>query len=135
MRFLGLLLFTGCLAGGIDRHIEPDITIQQGIYGQLTMTSDVAGQDSTIYKDGHAEAFDRTTLASLASVDADASGVYQLDLPPGSYLVCVNRAPATHGAGNPGPCTNVDWNNGRVRRDWEGNLSCGWWCETGRCAD
>lgn len=136
MRLLGIIVLCGgCLSNGIDRDIEPGVSIQQGIYGQLTMTSDVAGQDSTVYKDGHAEAFDPTTLASQAAVDADPNGIYQLDLPPGRYLVCVNRAPATHGAGNPGPCTTVEWNNGRVRRDWQGNLSGGWWCETGRCSD
>ena len=113
MRFwLITALVVGC-GGGVDEHIEDQITIQQGVYGLLISGCDTAGcvdqpaagAEVVVYAAGQDE----------QSVTADGNGVYEIDLPAGDYTLCTSS------------CTAVTVPYGTVRYDWTSGPGGGQW--------
>src|SRR3954468_16202504 len=87
MRFVLLtLLAVGC--GSVDRDIEDQITIDQGVYGLLISGCDTSGcQDQPdsgevvmVYVAGENHVH--------ATVTRDCSGFYQIVHEPGDYTLC-----------------------------------------------
>ena len=116
MRFaLCALFLLGC-GDGVDRDIEGQITIDQGVYGLLISgcdTSDcqdkpAAGEMVMVYSPGQ--------NVVHASVRSDRTGVYQIDLEPGDYTLCTYACtPLTVHAAD------------RVRYDWISGPGGGHW--------
>lgn len=106
------LLAVGC-GGGVDQHIEDQITIEQGVYGLLISGCDTSGcldqpaanEEVIVYAPGSSE----TTVMS------DTDGVYEIDLPAGDYTLCTYS------------CTPVTVPQGKVRYDWISGPGGGHW--------
>jgi len=101
----------GC--GGLDRHIEDQITIEQGIYGLL-----ISGCDTDGCRDKPAANADVVVYVAdsddiLATSDDD--GVYEIALPPGDYELCTSS------------CTPVTVPAGTIRYDWTSGPGGGHW--------
>jgi len=118
------------MVGGCAQEPDP-ITISQGVYGVLSVSSDVGGQPDGIYPDAPVAAYlvDGTLVVSTTS---DHRGAYELELQPGAYVICtLDAAPQTlvdqwlHNCA--GKCTRLDVPLGIVQADWAANLSGGWW--------
>jgi hypothetical protein len=114
MRFLLIttLLAVGC-GGGVDEHIEDQITIQQGVYGLL-----IAGCDTSGCQDQPAAGEEVVVIAAghdAQTVTSDADGVYEIDLPTGDYTLCTSS------------CTPVTVPYGTVRYDWKSGPGGGQW--------
>lgn len=129
-----LFLLAGCLDG--SKPHQPTKTVDQGVYGVLTSTSDVAGQPDLPYADAGITAFVGEDV--LDSVTSDADGGYALALPAGSYVLCtLGAAPSTladqwqHNCA--GKCTQVDVPPGALVADWAANLSGGLWDAGDHC--
>lgn len=106
------VLATGC--GGVDRNIEDQITIEQGVYGLL-----IAGCDTSNCRDqpaAHAEVNVYVPGDDPVRVASDADGVYQISLPPGDYTMCTETCtPLTIPAGT----IRYDWTSGPGGGNWE----------------
>src|SRR5688572_11422719 len=76
----------GC--GGVDRDIEDQITIEQGVYGLLVSGCETSGCNAqpaaneavVVYVPG----------ANNVRVMSDDDGVYEIDLPAGDYTLCTS---------------------------------------------
>jgi hypothetical protein len=114
MRFLLItaLLAVGC-GGGVDEHIEDQITIEQGVYGLL-----IAGCDTTGCQDQPA-AGEQVVVFTAGSGDqtvvSDGDGVYEILLPAGDYTLCTSS------------CTPVTVPYGTIRYDWKSGPGGGHW--------
>jgi len=101
----------GC--GGLDRHIEDQITIEQGIYGLL-----ISGCDTDGCRDGRAGTGDCVVQVAAGAAFlarwAD-EGVYGIALPPGDYELCTSS------------CTPVTVPAGTIRYDWTSGPGGGHW--------
>ena len=87
------LLLAGCGGNGIDRHVEPLVTIDQGIYGQATSVNDVGDPDVQVLWGFEVDAFavpsSGTELAATEGSATTASmGFYEIALPAGEHVVC-----------------------------------------------
>jgi hypothetical protein len=106
--------------GGLDTDIESDVTISMGAYGLVLDSNDNLGVGVGITVEepplpGQAHG------ASLDAATTDANGVYQFELPAGTYQLCT------------GSCLLIDVpDEHRVRRDWINGANGGSWCD-GRC--
>jgi len=104
-----LLLGAGC--GGLDGDIEDEITIEQGVYGQLLKGCDgctdqpAVNEEVTVYVPGHDD----------QSVMSDGHGVYELGLPAGDYTLCTSV------------CTPITVPYGIIRYDWTSGPGGGTW--------
>jgi hypothetical protein len=85
----------GCGGGGegIDRHVEDLVTIDQGIYGQITSADDVGDADHAYLAGFGVDVYtipDGTVLGTpLANtVSGQERGYYELALDAGDWLVC-----------------------------------------------
>ena len=104
-------LATGCT--GMDRNIEDQVTIEQGVYGLLIAGCDsgschdrpAANEDVIVYVPGDDD------VASTSNGD----GVYQFALPPGDYTLCTYS------------CVPVTVPTGTVRYDWTSGPGGGHW--------
>jgi len=109
------LLAVGCGAS-VDRDIEDEITIDQGVYGLL-----IAGCDTTGCKDQPASGERVVVYApgepgALARATADQEGIYQIDLAAGDYTLCTYSCTAITV-----PASDViraDWTSGPGGGDW-----------------
>lgn len=118
MRFVLLtLLAVGCT--GVDRNIEDQITIEQGVYGLLISGCDTsgcqdqpdAGEQVMVYVAGENHVH--------AMVTSDHGGVYQIDLAPGDYTLCTyNCTPITVPAQS---TVRYDWTSGPGGGHWDTN--------------
>jgi hypothetical protein len=80
----------------IDRYVEDLVTIQHGLYGQVTEVDDVGNEEETAprYLPGFAvDAFEVPLGAELGSPVASTSSrlpraFYELSLPAGDHVVC-----------------------------------------------
>ena len=116
MRFaLCALLLVGC-GDSVDRDIEGQITIDQGVYGLLISGCDTsgcvdkpaAGEQVMVYSPGESQVHSTAT--------SDRSGVYQINLEPGDYTLCTYA------------CTPITiYNADRVRYDWTSGPGGGSW--------
>ncbi len=114
MRFLLItaLLAVGC-GGGVDEHIEDQITIHQGVYGLLIAGCDTSGcldqpaanAEVVVYAAGQDE----------QAVSSDTDGVYEIDLVAGDYTLCITT------------CTPVTVPYGTIRYDWTSGPGGGQW--------
>ena len=104
----------GC--GGLDRNIEDEITIQQGVYGLLVSGCDTsgcvdqpaAGEQVTVFAAGEDRAH--------AMVTADGKGIYQIDLEAGDYTICTySCTPISVPAFN---TVRYDWTSGPGGGTW-----------------
>jgi hypothetical protein len=114
VRFLLIttLLTVGC-GGGVDEHIEDQITIEQGVYGLLIAGCDTsgcqdqpaAGEEVVVYTAGQDE----------QTVTSDGDGVYEIVLPVGDYTLCTSS------------CTPATVPYGTIRYDWKSGPGGGQW--------
>jgi hypothetical protein len=116
MRFVLCALFLVGCGDGVDRDIEGQITIGQGVYGLLISGCDTAdcqdkpaaGEMVMVYSPGE--------NVVHASVRSDRTGVYQIVLEPGDYTLCTYACtPITVRAAD------------RVRYDWISGPGGGHW--------
>lgn len=129
-------LVAGCTStNGIDRDIEPHITITQGLYGQLTFVSDAGHVPPRVYPDTSATVYAAGTTTLVAGTTSDANGIYQLQLAAGSYTACTQGRTPANGIANPGGCLSITIGSGRVRQDWEATIDGGFWCTDGKCGN
>ncbi len=92
---LALAAVLGCdhQGGGIDRHVEDLVTIDQGIYGQVTSVNDVGAPDTAYVPAFPVSVFpvpDGIVLGSpIASAETGPDrGFYQVALDAGDWVVC-----------------------------------------------
>lgn len=113
MRFWLMALVVGAGCTGVDRDIEDQITIEQGVYGLLIAGCDTGGcQDQPA---AHAEVVVHIPGEDDREVMSDGDGVYQIDLPAGDYTLCTSS------------CTPVTVPAGTVRYDWTSGPGGGHW--------
>jgi hypothetical protein len=109
------LLLAGC-GDGVDRDIEGQITIDQGVYGLLISGCDTSGCQDKPAANENVMVYSPGETAVHASVTSDRSGVYQIDLEPGDYTLCTYACtPLTVPAAD------------RVRYDWTSGPGGGHW--------
>jgi hypothetical protein len=96
---------TGC--GGLDRDIEDQITIDQGVYGLLLADDQrpAVNVEVVVYAPGSDD----------AEGTSDGDGVYQFAVPPGDYTLCTSS------------CVPVSVPAGTVRYDWTSGPGGGSW--------
>ena len=116
MRSAVLLIGVLGACGGLDRNIEDQITIDQGVYGLLISGCDVsgcndrpaAGEQVMVFAPGFSQAY--------STVLADREGVYEIDLEPGNYTLCTYS------------CTSISIPAAAtVRADWVSGPGGGHW--------
>jgi len=118
MRFvlIGVLLAASACGDAVDRNIEDQITIQQGVYGLLVSGCDTsgcqdqpaAGETVLVYAPGNSHV--------LSTVTSDSKGVYQVDLEGGDYTLCTYS------------CTLISVPAAsKVRADWTSGPGGGYW--------
>lgn len=102
-----LLLTLLVAACGMDRDIATKVTINEGVYGQLTADGlPVAKQEVTVY----------SATGTYATATSDHDGVYQIDLPNGDYTICTSA------------CTTISTpSSATVRYDWFDGPGGGTW--------
>ena len=134
MRIAGLIVIcAGCSGSAYD--IEGDITITQGIYGRTLMTHDVGHHDPTPLVRIPVTAYRHVTRAYVHATQSDGDGVYQLQVPPDDYLLCVADAepPTEEPLPDLGSCQVVVWSGGLIRLDWGASVTGGIWCRGVDC--
>lgn len=103
---LPLLLALGAAGCADDAPlcVEEHVTIAQGFYGRVMYYSDTDPGDQGHPVSGMAvSVLDRPDGTQVATATSDADGVFQVDLPTGSYAVCAFTPPCytfTIGAGD-----------------------------------
>jgi hypothetical protein len=127
-----VLALAGCNSDPIDRDIDNEVTIENGIYGQLSVAENHFGQSAGVLENVRVTTY---TSDSPPMVDenttTDARGFYQIDTGPGAFAMCAASGSPAQGTSNPGPCTSIDIpDSGNVRRDWVQNLDGGHWCNS-----
>ena len=115
------LLFTVLFAVGCTSS-DPlgSVTIHQGVYG-LTWTSCDSGtcQDQRISTDVVA----RPSSGMASSTKSDGDGVFQLELPAGTYMLCTYS------------CVSISIAAGELlRRDYFAGPGGGVWCTDSTCS-
>ena len=94
----------------MDRNIEGQVTIDQGVYGLLTTEDRPANGDSvTVYSAGDSMPF--------ATATSDSNGVYQIDLPDGDYTLCTSSC--TPIATPASATVRYDWTDGPGGGHWQ----------------
>jgi hypothetical protein len=127
-----LVLAAACTSpSGLDRDIEPQVTVTQGIYGQLSSLSD-SGQPTAAFAAGKVTVYDQQTVAVHMFTTSNQDGVYQMWLETGTYFLCALDCTPLD---NNSCCTLAFVPDGRVRRDYEANIGGGDWCTSGTCPD
>jgi hypothetical protein len=106
-------------------------SIDQGVHGRLTSTSDVVGYPDGVFADAAITVYD-AKAAAIATGTSDAEGYYEIALPAGRYEICVlGVAPETiydQRLWNcAGKCTFFEVAEARVVLNWAANLSGGLW--------
>jgi hypothetical protein len=74
--------------GGLDRDIEDQITIEQGVYGLLVSGCDTSGCHDQPANGEQVMVFAPGEDHAVATVNAGTDGVYQIVLEDGDYTVC-----------------------------------------------
>src|SRR5436190_23456336 len=88
MRYVLCAILVAACGDGLDRDIEDQITIEQGVYGLLIsgcdttgcMNQPAVGEEVLVYAAGD--------NGARSSVMSDGHGVYQINLPAGDYTLC-----------------------------------------------
>lgn len=115
MKYLVLIgLLTAC---GVDRNIESDITIDRGVYGLLVKGCDTSG--CVDQADGNEQVMILAPgqVGPAQTVTSDASGVYQIDLPPNTYQLCIYSC--TQVTVPPSGTVRADWTSGPGGGNWD----------------
>ena len=129
-------MVTACNSDPIDRNIENEVTIDNGIYGQLTVAANNVGSSVMVLANAHVTAFTTDEPPKvLMSTTSDDRGFFQIQTGPGTFSTCTGSATPANGTSNPGPCTQTTVDSGNVRRDWVQNLNGGDWCNAACTAD
>jgi hypothetical protein len=119
MRFalyaLSLVSLAGC-GDGVDRNIEGQVTIDQGVYGLLVTGCDTSGCQDKVAVGEHVMVYAPGKSVVFASATSDHNGVYQIDLEPGDYTLCTYSC-------TPLTVPTAD----RVRYDWTSGPGGGHW--------
>lgn len=109
------LLSVGC--GGVDREIEDQITIDQGVYGLLISGCDTSGCQDQPAAGEHVVVFAAGQDGAYAMATSDENGVYQIDLEAGDYTLCTyNCTPITV---PPYDTVRYDWTSGPGGGKWD----------------
>ena len=111
--------------GGIDRDVEKYITIENGIYGQVTIVNDVGNNDASYMEGSKINIYmkDDELIESniVASGTSDAFGFYEIELSDSSYKICTIT----------NQCKNLDLGMAQiVRCNYEIGVISGWDCGT-----
>jgi hypothetical protein len=132
-----VLLVTACSGDPIDRDIDGLVTIDNGLYGQLTVAQNNTNTSTAMVLAGdHVTVFTTDQPPTvLMSTTSDDRGFFQLETGPGTFSECTGSATPANGTTNPGPCTQTTVDSGNVRRDWVENLLGGNWCNGACTAD
>jgi hypothetical protein len=121
---VGLNALAAC--GVVDRNVEPQRTITQGIYGQTTTAGDQLAPTENYDHDIALAIYDVDPFVSEATAittrRTDAQGFYEADLAPGDYWICRTFGPG----GRPSCCTFSVTEGSTVRRDYEFGDGRGW---------
>jgi hypothetical protein len=102
----------------IDREVEGDLTIAQGLYGQTTSQSDMGHDNPVRYFPMTVSVFTaKGDGKELATARSDARGFYEIPLEPGAYRACTSFKRCTRFKVKPGQC---------VRLDYSFSIALGW---------
>lgn len=116
MRSAVLLIAALGACGGLDRNIEDQITIDQGVYGLLISGCDTSGCNDQPAAGEQVMVFAPGKEQVYSMVQADDDGVYQIDLDPGDYTLCTYS------------CTPISIPaSSKVRADWTSGPGGGRW--------
>ena len=110
MKYVLVVLLVGLAGCALNRDIEDQVTIDQGVYGLLLAADQpAANQTVTVFAAGAATAF--------ATMTSDDGGIYQIVLPNGDYTLCTSACtPIT----TPSSATvRYDWTNGPGGGSWQ----------------
>ena len=132
MRTLLLLAaLTACNSDPIDRDIEGEITIANGVYGQISVATDHVGNSAMVLDNVRVTAYTADAPPKVLMLTlSDEHGFYQIETGPGTFPMCTGAATPTSGTSNPGPCTLTTIGSGNSRRDWVQNGAGGVWCNS-----
>ena len=111
------LIVAGC-GDSIDRQIEDQITIEQGVYGLLISGCDTTGCQDQPATNEPVMVYAAGEDGAHASVKSDSNGVYQVDLEAGDYTICTYSCT---------PITVPAFTT--VRYDWTSGPGGGRWTE------
>lgn len=109
--WLMALVVAGC--AGVDRNIEDQITIEQGVYGLLISGCDTSGCNDQ--PAAHEEVVVYVPGQNDLTVQSDSEGVYEFNLSAGDYTLCTYS------------CTPITIPHGRIRYDWTSGPGGGTW--------
>lgn len=122
MRFVIAVLLAGCTSP------DPDlpVTIERGVYGlTLSVCDDASTCTRRDLPAANMPVDASQSWTPVASATSDDSGLFQLDVPDGTYELCV-RFPSSSS------CTPITVNGELVRVDWESGPGGGGWYLGGR---
>lgn len=88
MRSAVLLIAVLGACGGLDRDIEDQVTIEQGVYGLLVSGCDTTGCNDQPAAGQQVMVFAPGVDRALTLTYSDDEGVYQIDLEDGDYTLC-----------------------------------------------
>ncbi len=105
----------------IDRNVEKYVTIQQGIYGQITSLDDVGSDNDPKYLPGFgvdvfAVPAGDALADPIASAVSNGRGFYEIDVPAGEYVICSSFR----------RCVSISVAQGLLRIDYESGVGPGW---------
>ena len=115
LRYSLMLIALGACVG-VDRNIEDQITIEQGVYGLLIAGCDTSGCQDQPAAGELVAVFAAGSDGAFSKVKADGDGVYQIDLPGGDYTLCTYS------------CVDVTVPaHSKIRYDWTSGPGGGRW--------
>lgn len=109
------LLAVGC--GGLDRDIEDDITIDQGVYGLLISGCDTSGCQDQPAAGEQVTVFAAGENRAHSMVTSDGKGIYQIDLEAGDYTLCTSSCTAISVPAF--ETVRYDWTSGPGGGSWQ----------------
>jgi hypothetical protein len=108
------LLAVGC--GSVDRDIEDEITIDQGVYGLLVSGCDTSNCRERPAVDESVKVYAPGETTVHARGTSNDDGVYQIDLTPGDYSLCTYSCTAITVPAN--DIVRYDWTSGPGGGQW-----------------
>lgn len=117
MRSAVLLVAVLGACGGLDRNIEDQITIDQGVYGLLISGCDTSGCNDQPAAGEQVMVFAPGAYRTHSMVLAGNDGVYEIDLEPGDYTLCTQSCTSISVAA--AATVRADWVSGPGGGHWE----------------
>lgn len=123
-RALPVLLLVSC--GGLDKNVESQVTITQGVYGQLLAGCDTPGCSTSYLPSRDVGLFDVQVVrndagvfpAPLVHVTSRDRGFYEIGVDAGSFFLAIGQPDTARGGTSWFTSTSVRVPVGVGRVDW-----------------